>query len=336
MTEEEMNIFIAEFLKPQINQFAAILEEAQIAHHITLSDGLSMGIAFLPKWSETEIFATFFQIFDDEEEDHTILRLSVDTDGTANYVSWSFLADEIDSAEKIDMVSRLFLSGLPLKPYPDSDENAGENTAGAEEEDALLTDFTVLPRLQMLSLYLEEEDVIQSGVVTAQTLSLDLEADAAQSGEGATQSGEGEAQSGAGATHTSSLNLEAGAAQSGEGAAYPPFIQLVVEDLFITLSYRQTDDENVFLFCIRVDIPMNEDVTEEEISRLCNAFNAQTSLVHANKDVTPFEIYGLGAIEDRTICLTAAFPEFGGIGDADHYFFVLELFMDAVDMLLNM
>ncbi len=278
MTEEEMNILISEFLQPQINRFAALLDEAGVEHRLTLSEGSTMGVAFRPEWARTEVFATFFRAVDPEGEVHPILFLSYDRDG--DRVHWSVFAEEIDSAKKIDTLVRLLFSGIVSEPYPDA--TLSEDTP-EDEDERILTNIACLPRLNTLSSYLEEEHATQSGVIAVRN----------------------------------------------------PFIQIIEDDFFITLSYQQTEDDNVFLFWIRVDIPVGEALTEEDISTLGEMFNRGNPFAQVYKDVKPVEVYGVGEAEGRTICLASCVPEFGGMPDVDHYILALSLFIESAESLLN-
>ncbi len=280
MTEEEMNGFISDFLKPRMNRFAAILADAGVEHRLTLSDGLSMGVSFWPAWSPVEVFATFLQAIDGEEEECAMLRLSTEVDGKGDVARWTVFADDVYDVQKIDVLVRLLLSGIPLRPYPDADDMG----ADLDGEGGSAPDLTCMPRLNTLFSYLEEEEATQSGVIMAQT----------------------------------------------------PFIQMLEEGFCLTLSYRPTDDDDVYLFNVRADVPIEDEMTEEEVLKLCEAFNERNSFVKAYANMRPIEVYGAEPFEEPTICLVSCVPEFGGMPDAERYFLILSLFIEAADGLLRM
>ncbi len=314
MNEKDVNAFVSGFLMPRLDEFGEFLSNAGLKYRLTVADGAAPGIKFRLPTDEREIFVTFIKVNDDEENERSLLRLAYRPGDGLPYQHWALPYERVNDIQKLETAINMLVSGIAdtvYPPAPEEDLNAQDGTTKADDApDKAAEDVSDAEGEASDDAGLNEADGFDPDKMSSMlalmprlnTLSSYLE--------------EAEYE------HTGVIRMEI------------PFIQVMEEDLILTLSYEQWDD-NTFLFGIRTDIPASEEATEEELADLCGEFNAKNTLVRAAVGDAPFPVYDGEILDGKTVSLYLAFPEFGGMPEGDDYFLAISLFLEEAQALMD-
>ncbi len=314
MDEKDVNIFVSEFLMPRLDGFAEFLSNAGWKNHLTISDGAAPGIAFRRPGDEREVFGTFLMARDDEENERAVLRLSYRMEGGRPFRRLGIFYERIEDVRNLETVVDMLFAGVGDGVYPPAEE-----VMEADDERAV-TETTE-----------GEKDIANEGVTETMD---DADETDAETGDIRVGNLPPMVVLMPRMLALSSYLEEEEFTHSGVVGTNIPFIQVLEEDLILTLSYERWDD-NTFLFSIRTDIPAAEDATDEELNDLCKEFNEESSFTSAWTGEVPFPVYGGEVMDGKTVSLCLTVPEFGGMPDGDDYALAISLFLEEAHVLMG-